>query len=179
MMKTSDTTFSQSSVSLNENTTGGASICSRVFNTEAGYAPIILRVGLATVLFPHGAQKLLGWFGGYGFEGTVGFLTSSMGLPWIVAVAVILIEFFGPLFLLAGVGTRIVALAMGSVMTGAMFMAQVQHGFFMNWFGNQAGEGIEYSLLFISGALALIISGGGAFSVDRILARLLRKNDAA
>jgi len=176
MMKSTQSTLSQTVVSPNEDVQVGSSICARVFDTQAAYAPIFLRLGLAVVLFPHGAQKLLGWFGGYGFEGTMGALTSSMGLPWIVALAVVLIEFFGPLLLIAGVGTRPVALAMGSVMFGAMVMGHWANGFFMNWYGQQAGEGIEYFLLFLAGSLALIVSGGGAFSVDRIFGRLLKKH---
>ncbi len=83
----------------------------KIFATDQNNIPaLIARIAIGVVVFPHGAQKLLGWFGGYGFEGTMGFLTGSVGLPWIVGLLVILIEFFGALFLIAGFATRIAAI---------------------------------------------------------------------
>src|SRR5690606_19526168 len=113
-------------------------------------SPLILRAGLAVVMFPHGAQKLLGWFGGGGLEGTMGYLTAGAGLPWVVAFLVILGEFFGPLMLAAGVATRFAAASLGVIMLGAIFMGHAEMGFFMNWSGQQAGEGFEYHLLAIA-----------------------------
>lgn len=135
--------------------------------TDSSIAPVLVRLALAAVIFPHGAQKLLGWFGGYGFTGTMGFFTGTMGIPWLLAFGVILIEFFAPLMLLIGAGTRLAAFGIGTVLTTAMFLVHVQNGFFMNWFGKQQGEGIEYFLLIIGLALALVVSGGGRWSVDR------------
>ena len=146
-------------------------ILSTLACTEKASAPVILRLTLAAAIFPHGAQKLLGWFGGYGFQGTMGFFTGAMGLPWLLALGVILIEFFAPLMLVLGVGTRLAALGLGTVMTTAMLMVHIHNGFFMNWFGTQKGEGIEYFLLVIGLALALIVSGGGRWSVDRTLGK--------
>jgi putative oxidoreductase len=120
---------------------------------------VLVGLTLAAVVFPHGAQKLLGWFGGYG----------TMGIPWLLAFAVIMIEFFGSLLLVVGAGTRLAALGIGTVMTTAMFMVHVKNGFFMNWFGKQQGEGIEYFLLILGLALALVVSGGGRWSVDRAI----------
>jgi putative oxidoreductase len=120
---------------------------------------VLVGLTLAAVVFPHGAQKLLGWFGGYG----------TMGIPWLLAFAVIMIEFFGSLLLVVGAGTRLAALGIGTVMTTAMFMVHVKNGFFMNWFGKQQGEGIEYFLLILGLALALVVSGGGRRSVDRAI----------
>lgn len=145
------------------------SFLSALVRTDTALTPAILRLSLAAVIFPHGAQKLLGWFGGYGFTGTMGFFTGTMGLPWLLALGVILIEFFAPLLLLVGAGTRIAALGLGTVMTSAMLLVHIQNGFFMNWFGTQKGEGIEYFLLAIGIALALAVSGGGRWSVDRIV----------
>ena len=142
-------------------------LVSALTRTDGSVAPALLRLSLAAVVFPHGAQKLLGWFGGYGFTGTMGFFTGTMGIPWLLAIGVIMIEFFGPLLLLVGAGTRLAALGIGTVMTTAMFMAHVKNGFFMNWAGKQQGEGIEYFLLILGLALALIVSGGGRWSVDR------------
>ena len=139
--------------------------------TSNATVPIVLRLALAAALFPHGAQKLLGWFGGYGFQGTMGFFTGKMGLPWILAFGVIMIEFFAPLMLLLGIGTRLAAVGIATVMTTAMLMVHIHNGFFMNWMGTQKGEGIEYFLLAIGISLALIISGGGRMSLDRGLYR--------
>lgn len=129
-----------------------------------------LRLGLAAVMWPHGAQKLFGWFGGHGLEGTLGFFRDAMGIPTPLAFAVILLEFFAPILLVLGLGTRLAAASLAGVMAGAMILVQWPHGFFMNWSGTQAGEGIQFSLLFIAAALALVGSGGGSLSMDRKLA---------
>lgn len=142
----------------------------RLIATEATLAPLALRVALAVVMFPHGAQKALGWFGGYGWSGTMGFLTQQIGMPSPAAALVILLEFLGPLLLLAGLGTRAVALGFVGIMMGAITTVHAQHGFFMNWFGAQQGEGFEYHLLVIGMAVALLLSGGGRWSADRRLA---------
>lgn len=144
-------------------------LVSGLVRTDGSIAPALLRLTLAAVLFPHGAQKLLGWFGGYGFAGTMGFFTGKMGLPWLLALGTILIEFFAPLLLVLGLGTRLAALGIGVVMTSAMLLVHVHNGFFMNWLGTQKGEGIEYFLFAIGIALALIVSGGGRWSVDRAI----------
>jgi len=138
----------------------------KIINTNDSSVATLLRVLLGLVLFPHGAQKLLGWFGGYGFNGTMGFLTGTVGLPWILAFLVILIEFFGTLLLIAGFATRIVAVGVISLFTGIIFTSHLHNGFFMNWGGSQAGEGYEYHLLAIGVALALLISGAGKWSID-------------
>jgi putative oxidoreductase len=134
---------------------------------------LVLRATLALVMFPHGAQKLLGWFGGPGFSGTMGHLTVEYGLPVVIAVLVIVIEFFGPLALAVGVLGRVAALGIGVVMVGAALTQHVPNGFFMNWFGNQAGEGFEYHLLAAGLAAALVVRGSGALSLDRRLAQRL------
>lgn len=151
--------------------TGQVSPFARLFATRAQLSGPILRVGLALVLFPHGAQKLLGWFGGYGWSGTMGFLTGKIGLPAPLAALVILIEALGPLFLLFGLLTRPVALGVIAVMIGAISTVHAPNGFFMNWTGTQPGEGFEYHLLVIAMALALLVSGGGSFSADARIAR--------
>ncbi|MBK7642371.1 MAG: DoxX family protein [Planctomycetes bacterium] len=143
----------------------------RVLASAPQLSSPILRLGLAAVLFPHGAQKLLGWFGGYGWSGTMGFLTGKIGVPTPVAALVILIESLGPVFLLLGLATRPVALGVIAVMLGAVATVHAPNGFFMNWSGAQAGEGFEYHLLVIGMALALLVSGGGSFSLDRRLAK--------
>src|SRR5205809_5103600 len=108
----------------------------KIFQTNGSNASTIIRIVLGLILFPHGAQKLLGWFGGYGFNGTMGFLTGTVGLPWILAFLVILIEFFGALLLIAGFATRIVAVGVISLFTGIIFTSHLHNGFFMNWGGS-------------------------------------------
>ena len=130
----------------------------------------VLRVTLAAVMFPHGAQKALGIFGGYGWSGTMDFLTGQAGLPSFLAAFVILLEFLGPLFLLAGFGSRFVALGFVALMLGAIQKVHWANGFFMNWFGGQTGEGFEYHLLVIGIALAIALGGSGQWSVDARLA---------
>jgi putative oxidoreductase len=132
-----------------------------------------LRLVLAGVMAPHGAQKLLGWFGGYGFSGTMGFFTDKLGVPAPLAFLVIVAESFGALALAAGLLTRAAAAGVVAVMAGAVAMAHAPHGFFMNWYGNQAGEGFEYHLLVVGIASVLVATGAGRASVDGWLARRL------
>lgn len=141
-----------------------------LFQTDDGFAGFILRVTLGLVMLPHGAQKLLGWFGGFGFDGTMGFFTQKMGLPWIIGFLVIIGESFGSLALLAGFLTRFTAASLAVIMLGAITMVHLPHGFFMNWGGQQQGEGYEYHLLVIGIAAALLITGGGRWSLDRVVA---------
>jgi putative oxidoreductase len=123
------------------------------------------------MIFPHGAQKLLGWFGGYGFSGTMQFLTSGMHIPWIFALFAILIEFFGGVALVLGIYTRVAALLVGLELLVAAWMVHLKNGFFMNWGGQQKGEGIEFFILVAGISLALVLKGGGACSVDHALTK--------
>jgi putative oxidoreductase len=141
----------------------------RLICTDDDTAALILRVMLGVVFFPHGAQKLFGWFGGSGFSGTMATFTDKMGIPAVLAFLAIMAESVGALAVIAGFLTRIGALGIGTNMVVAIFMVHLQNGFFMNWFGNKQGEGFEYHLLAIAIALALIIKGGGRWSVDRML----------
>ena len=143
----------------------------RVISTPDDRVAAFLRMVLAGIILPHGAQKVLGWFGGYGLAGTMGFFTKDMGIPAVFAALAISAEFLGPLLLLAGLCTRVAALGIGCVMAVAVAMVHAPNGFFMNWFGNQKGEGFEYHLLVLGIAAALVIRGGGAFSLDRRMAR--------
>src|ERR1700683_5065734 len=115
----------------------------KVMATGNDVALTILRVVLGTVFFAHGAQKMLGWFGGFGFHGTMGFFT-NMGMPAPLAFLIICTEFFGGLGLIVGLLTRIASFGIGCLMIGAIFMVHLPNGFFMNWMGNQKGEGFEY-----------------------------------
>jgi putative oxidoreductase len=142
----------------------------RLMATSNDVALTTLRVVLGVVFFAHGAQKMLGWFGGYGFQGTMGFF-EHMGMPAPVAFLIICTEFFGGLGLIVGLLSRIAALGIGVEMIGAIFLVHLPNGFFMNWFGTQKGEGFEYHLLVIAGAAALLLRGSGAFSLDRSLSK--------
>ncbi len=147
----------------------------KLLKTDDSVGLAFLRVALGAVLFAHGGQKLFGWWGGYGFEGTMAFFTESMGIPWFLALAVILLESVGALALIAGLFTRPLAVAVAVLMAVAVYMVHLPFGFFMNWFGGQAGEGFEFHLLAIGMALALAIEGAGSLSLDRLL---LRGSDA-
>ena len=128
---------------------------------------LIARLAVGITIFPHGAQKLLGWFGGYGFNGTMSFLTGQVHLPWIVGLLVILIEFFAPLFLIFGFATRIAALALIVNFLGVFFKVHIQNGFFMNWsMEPNKGEGFEFFILLFGLAIISLIAGGGKASVD-------------
>jgi len=130
---------------------------------------LVLRLALGLVILPHGAQKLLGWFGGNGFQATMGYFTRTMHIPYLLGVLAIIAEFFGGLALLAGVLTRPAALGIGVVMVVAAVLAHRSHGLFMNWFGNQQGEGFEFHILAAGMAVVLVISGGGGWSLDHVL----------
>ncbi|HVZ96524.1 MAG TPA: DoxX family protein [Chitinophagaceae bacterium] len=133
---------------------------------------LISRLAVGITIFPHGAQKLLGWFGGYGFSGTMGFLTGAIHLPWIIGLLVILIEFFGSLLLIFGFLTRIAALGILLNFLGVLFTVHINNGFFMNW-GMQAGkgEGFEFFILVLGLALINLIAGGGKASVDSAIVK--------
>lgn len=131
----------------------------------------IARLTLGIVIFPHGAQKLLGLFGGYGFTATMESFTTQMGLPSLIAFSIIMIEFFGSISLMLGLFSRFWALSLIGMFIGIIYTTQLQHGFFMNWFGNQAGEGYEYSLLIIGLAISIIVNGSGKWSIDSLISK--------
>lgn len=139
--------------------------------TDADWSTTVARVTLAAVMLPHGAQKLLGWFGGGGFEGTLAFLTGAIHLPVALATLIILIESVGSLALFLGIGGRAMAAGIASIMVGAVATVHVSNGFFMNWLGTQAGEGFEYHLLAIGLAVVVMLRGSGAASLDRLITR--------
>ena len=150
------------------------SIPERLSSTDPSKTLLFQRVALGLVMFPHGAQKLLGWFGGYGFTGTMGFFTGTMHLPSPLAFLVILSESIGALALMLGAVTRVAAFGIAAVMVGAILTTHAEFGFFMNWFGAQKGEGYEFHLLALALAIPLVVRGGGLFSLDRLIADRLR-----
>ncbi len=147
----------------------------KFFATDTtSWSLLISRLALGVVILPHGMQKALGAFGGYGLEGTLGFF-QSMGMPFLLGLMVILAEFVGAIGVILGTGTRFMAFSIFLTLGGAMFLGgHVNNGFFMNWFGAQAGEGIEYFLLVLGLAASLMISGAGKFSVDGLISKKLK-----
>jgi putative oxidoreductase len=137
--------------------------------TDNSAAIAILRLVLGAVFFAHGAQKMLGWFGGYGFSGTMGFFTNNMHVPAVFAFLAIAAEFFGGLGLIVGLLTRLAAFGIAVNMVVAVLTVHFTNGLFMNWSGAQKGEGFEYHLLVLAMTVFLMIKGGGALSVDRAI----------
>lgn len=144
-----------------------------LFDTSDSKALTFQRVLLATVIGAHGVQKAFGWFGGFGYEGTMQFFTVTLGVPAVLGFLVILGETLGALGLLLGAATRIAAAGVTATMLGAVAMVHWKYGFYMNWGGNQGGEGFELHLLALGSSLPLVALGGGAWSLDRWIARAL------
>jgi len=149
---------------------GHRGLLDRIVATDAKLAPAIARLVLGLVMFPHGAQKVFGWFGGHGWSGTMGFFTSQ-GMPPALAALAILTEFLGSIALIFGALSRLAAIGIASIMIGAIALVHAKVGFFMNWTGNQRGEGFEYHLLALALAAVVFFAGGGVASVDRAITR--------
>ncbi len=143
----------------------------RFFATNDSWVALAQRAVLAAVIFPHGAQKLLGWYGGTGWNGTMQFFTNGLHVPAALAALVILAESLGALGLLFGAFTRLAAAGIAGSMLGAIALVHAGNGFFMNWFGAQPGEGFEYHLLALALAVPLVVTGAGRWSVDGVLKR--------
>ncbi len=141
-----------------------------LFATNGGVASLILRLTLGVIMLAHGSQKVLGLFGGQTLFKTLDMFTHQMGLPLWLASLVVAAEFLGGLGLIVGLLTRIAAFGILCDMIGAIYMVHSKFGFFMNWTGNQKGEGIEYHLLVIAICIALIIRGAGVVSLDAAIA---------
>jgi putative oxidoreductase len=140
---------------------------------------LITRITLGVVIFAHGAQKLFGWFGGFGYEGTMHYFTETVGVPYVIGLLVILGESLGAIALVLGLFGRFMSLGIFIIMAGAMYFDHAQNGFYMNWFGNRTGgEGYEFDLLTFGMSLAIIINGSGAFSVDHFISRKQKSHDA-
>ena len=141
----------------------------KIFSTNNNFTGLITRLTLGLILFPHGAQKMLGIFGGYGFNGTMGYFTGTLHLPWIIGFLVIIIEFVGAFSFIAGFASRIWSASTIILFIGIIFTSHFDNGFFMNWFGNQKGEGYEYHLLIIGLSLATLVNGSGKYSADNLI----------
>jgi putative oxidoreductase len=144
----------------------------RLFETDESWRSLVQRAVLGAVMLPHGLQKLLGWFGGPGFDASTKFLAQATHLPVIFGVLAVLAESLGAIALIAGLFTRVSAAGVSAIMIGAVLSTHLANGFFMNWFGNQPGEGFEYHLLVLALAIPLIVTGGGRYALDRVIARV-------
>jgi putative oxidoreductase len=140
----------------------------KLTRTPNDYVITFTRLMLGIVFFAHGAQKMLGWFGGFGFSGTVGAFTHA-GMPTALALFVIFTEFFGGLSLIFGLFSRLAGLGITALMLGAIATVHIKFGLFMNWYGQQKGEGFEFHLLAIALAVLILVRGAGALSLDRLI----------
>jgi len=138
----------------------------KLLATSDAWTITILRLVMGVIFFAHGAQKAIGWFGGYGFSGTMGWFTQQMHIPAVFAFLAICAEFLGGIGLILGALGRVAAFGVACNMVVAVLMVHLPNGFFMNWTGQQKGEGFEYHLLALSIAAVLIARGSGAFSLD-------------
>ena len=144
-----------------------------ILRTSGGFVDLVLRLALAFVYFPHGAQKALGWFGGHGPAATIDFFSAKLGIPPALTVLVIAAEFLGPIGLAVGFLTRVAAFGIFCVMAGALWMVHYPVGFFMNWSGSlPAGqEGFEFHVLALALAFSVMVRGAGMLSIDGLLSR--------
>lgn len=142
-----------------------------IYKTQEHLTGFILRLTLAVVLLPHGCQLFLGWFGGPGFQKAMSYFTDVEQLPWIISIMVIFLQFFGALLLLLGFMSRLIAFALTILFLGMVVTSHLEHGFFMNWMGNQNGEGIEFHVLAIGLSMAILFNGSGSYSIDALLTK--------
>ena len=141
---------------------------------QNSWSLLVARVVLGLVILPHGMQKALGAFGGYGFSGTVEFF-HTMGMPYLIGTLVILAEFVGAIGLIIGAGTRFMAFSVGLTMAGAAVLGgHAANGFFMNWFGMQKGEGLEFFILTVGLAIVALVGGSGKISFDNLVSEKLK-----
>jgi putative oxidoreductase len=140
----------------------------KLLSTSDDRVLLLLRLALGVVMFPHGAQKALGWYGGAGLDATIAQF-GQMGIPSFLSMLVIAAEFLGSILLVVGFMGRVAAFGIACVMVGAVIMVALPNGFFMNWSGQQAGEGFEYHILAFVLAAVIMWRGSGAASIDRAL----------
>ena len=141
-----------------------------ILHTDASRWQMVLRLTLAGVMLPHAGQHLLGVFGGFGFHGTLQWMTETLGFPAPLAATAIVVEAMAPIALILGIGSRAAGLLLAILMATAA-MTHVANGFFMNWAAAlpRGSEGFEYHLLAIAIGLAILVRGAGAWSIDRLL----------
>jgi len=141
---------------------------SDLVSTDADWTQTIVRLVLGVVFFAHGAQKLLGWYGGPGLKPTISMMHEHLGLPVPIALLTVAAEFLCGLGLIFGLLGRVAAVGIAFIMFAAIFMVHARNGFFLNWFGDRKGHGYEYHLLAIALAAVIVARGSGAASLDRL-----------
>jgi putative oxidoreductase len=142
-----------------------------IFKTNYDWTGLVTRFTLAIIMIPHTIQHTLGGLGGYGYTNLMGYFTETLHIPWIFAFLVIAIEVVTPLLLIIGFASRISAVLLIVLMIGIILTSHIQFGFFMNFLGNQKGEGYEYHLLYIGLSIVLLLNGSGKYSVDERLTK--------
>lgn len=147
----------------------------KLIRTQPAAGPAILRLVLGVVFFSHGAQLMLGWWGGHGFSASMSGFEHG-GIPAALAFLAIAAEFFGAIGLILGLLGRVAAFGIFCTMAVAIVKVHLPNGFFMNWTGQQKGEGFEYHLLAMAMAVAIMIAGSGAWSLDRLLINSLDRS---
>jgi|SRR5580704_10886631 putative oxidoreductase len=149
----------------------------KLLQTDTDYVCTFLRIVAGIIIFPYGMQKLLGWFGGVGIEGTLEQMTVRK-IPKFIAWLIIIGQSFGSIALIFGFLGRIAAGGLFIIFTGALIV-HLPDGWSMNWFGTKEGEGIEYHVLLLSLLLIIIVNGSGAMSIDSWLLSVPSENRAA
>lgn len=145
---------------------------SNLFSTIDCWGLIFIRLALGTIFMAHGGQKLFGWAGGAGFEGTIQFFQSSWGIPMVLSILAMVTEFLGGLAVLLGCLTRVAALGLGTVMGAAIYKVHYVHGFFLNWScAENIGHGLEFNVALLAMSATLLFSGPGNLSVDKFLSK--------
>jgi putative oxidoreductase len=141
-----------------------------LFGTFASTSLLIVRVVLGIIFFAHGAQKVFGWFGGPGLRGVIIYFKQSLGVPAPLTVLAALTECFGGLVMIMGLLVRPAAVGLIIVMLVAIATVHRRNGFFLNWSLEPGkGHGFEMNLALIGMALAVLVGGAGAVSVDRLI----------
>ena len=146
----------------------GRSIVRAVVETSDDRIPMLARLALGIVIFPHGAQKILGWFGGPGIDGALGFF-AALGVPAAIGWLAIITEFVGGLALILGLFGRVAAFLVALSLISAVVTLHWSVGFFMDWNGQLQGEGFEFHILAVTLAIIVLIRGSGALSIDRAI----------
>ncbi len=136
---------------------------------QLSVALFLLRIILGVVFFAHGAQKVFGWFGGYGLSGTVGYFKNVVHVPTLLAYLGPFVEFVGGIALLIGVFTKFAALGIFIMMLVATLKVHLPMGFFLSGKGDGKGQGYEFSLTLAVISLVLVLLGGGFYSIDHLI----------
>lgn len=141
----------------------------KLLNPSADRADLILRIALGVVFFAHGSQKVLGWFGGYGWAGTLGFFQQALGIPPFWAGLSFLAELLGGILILLGLLTRPAALSIAVTMFVAGMKVGLPNGFFLDTQGPK--DGVEYVFVLLLIAVYFIIKGAGKISLDAVISK--------